>query len=1335
MYANIFSKSDTGAQAAWKGFSSQTIYIASRIITDEDGSEYYPEDIEDLVIKKKGIVTEAVQIKNLSAELTLSDLATSQTSRGGEGFFRRMCSLHSLNPGFHSVRIVHFGTLGSELYGIQQGNEEIKKRVLRRLKEKHGLTEEEACWLLGSLCFEKADVEKLNADILAQIKTYVQVMCVPDLAKELLIQYVSKLSASKGFTTLKMWQEQMHAIGVSIAAMDGFYKEYHKSLVRLSDLRLQNSEEELRKEFGQGVSAHPEHIRCNLDLRRCHWLDLICEKLEEQRAVVIKGVSGQGKSALSYRYLMDAYPEECVFCVRAIAAEEQAQNLAAALEGLGKHNKELIIYIDVQPGETLWAFLLQELQARGVETPVLISIRDEDYNATPMNGKAVQYEVIELDLSKNEAEYIYDELTKTQPHFAHRTFEEAWQSFGAQGPLIEFMYLLTNNQTLKQRLQNQLDALLLERVPDEWLELLQIVCYAGRLGCSVNIKRLKNAVPCASMQAAVRRLKDEYLIREVGKDKLEAMHPVRAQIVFDILQGQIYTDVQDITFKTLSCVASKNVRIILLEYFSSEKYCLEDILHFSRLEFYDWLGYADAVKTMLWLDAKRYVENNLDFIRDFIKKHGKAWLCFLPLDLSGIERSGELIADRMKELSVFSKKEELQKTIDEVKACLTSVSVEYQATDCFIKNSVYPPTLPETDEERNAFGYALFWMAKRETSVNLPFSADDIAACICKGGLQASADAVRGLLEHKELEKSGQISISIMAKRLISEWKLLSFKETEDTVACKFIPPMITEKLDSDEIKSVNHYWRMKLLNILKQIYPDKEYIDIKLIGVELLRDQGIKAIDQKLHIHKSNRPNAWVTELNGWVKIRIDYSMRPLTWQQYVAEIDELRANACELISSTIQLIDDIYKKGRYTKARWENVEKGINIFSVHTFAENRLPRAAVDPYCLYSEGQTNLPDAEYYTMRKLLSVKKYEKFRKGLNDVYTSLDNFYRQFAEVLLARIHKKNFDTIENPRLAMLNLYSAAKALVGFQEEYDSLFARYSSLPEMFAQQETETVLTLINVWRHVLDYPPRGQAVAYDARQRYRKGVNFFQDTLVKAAAAIHAEMVKTEKHAYLLAEYNMLEDRTLEQEYTDTVLKLRNVFTNAVLWNSDRWYVETQPLELAYVPVIRGVYFPVSYTIPFYKVFDTEKEQIAKPMFPCENETALAERMDSEGTEKRWMNGIKKLSEMRVYLQRYWQVMQEEVDEKCIANLKNFVEEQVEQLRQIWNEFITFLELLVKEVKRDAAGEKLELLKGIQIFFRSFDEIEDCIKYQKNPEEIIQALDVVSGGIMQLQCF
>ena len=77
----VFSRSDVGAQAAWKGFSSQTLYIASRLISDKGGYEYYPEDIEDLVIKKDGVVIEAVQVKNVSADLTLSSLASTKTSR------------------------------------------------------------------------------------------------------------------------------------------------------------------------------------------------------------------------------------------------------------------------------------------------------------------------------------------------------------------------------------------------------------------------------------------------------------------------------------------------------------------------------------------------------------------------------------------------------------------------------------------------------------------------------------------------------------------------------------------------------------------------------------------------------------------------------------------------------------------------------------------------------------------------------------------------------------------------------------------------------------------------------------------------------------------------------------------------------------------------------------------------------------------------------------------------------------------------------------------------------------------------------------------------------
>lgn len=1320
----IFQKSDIGAQAAWKGFSSQTLYISSRLISDKNGYEYYPEDVEDLVVKKDGVVVEAVQVKNISADLTLSSLAATKTSKGGEGFFNRMCSLHAQNPSFHRIKVVYFNTLGVELQEMQSGKAVTKKALTKKLVDKHGLSESEAVWLIDSLCFEKVNLDDLDLNIQTQISDYVPVMSAPALAKDLLIQYISVLSKSKGYTTLKMWQDKIHEIGTNIAAIDGFYKEYNKSLVRLSELQLNGDNEQLKQEYLQGVSAHPTHIRNNLDFKRNYWIGEIQAVINSKGVAILKGVSGQGKSTLCYRYLIDTYPEGCVFCVRSIANEGQAQNLVTALDGLGKYNKNLIIYIDVQPGETLWAFLLQELQSRGLSIPVLISIRDEDYNLTPISGKAIQYGIVELALSKEEAAHIYSSFTETQPHTEHRTFEEAWQSFGGQGPLIEFVYLLTNNQTLTQRLQGQIDALLQEGVSDEWLELLQLVCYAGRLGCAVNLTAVKNVTHCSTMHAAIRRLKDEYLIREVDENTIEALHPVRAKIVFDALCDQICTGARKVVFKALSCISSQNVRVVLLDYFSNQQYDIEDVQRLSQIRFLDWIGYANAIRSMLWLDAKRYVEGNMTFISSLVKKRGKGWLCFLPIDLSGIERSDELIADGMKDLSIFNKVD-LQNAIDEVKKSLTSLSINYQATDCFVNNCVVPSVLPNTDAERSSFGYALFWMAKRDFNVTLPFKTDEIVASVCAGELQPSADAIRGLFEHPTLLESYQVAVDVLVEKLIYEMQVLTFSITNDEVSCKFIPPLSTETGVPENTKNTNQYWRIKMLDILKQLYPEKEYIDIELIGVDLLQDLGIEALDHKLHIHKSKRPNAWVSELNGWTKIRIDYSLRPSSWQEYVADIDEIRSGVNDLIVETIKLIDDVYKKGRYTQDRGKRIDNRLKVFRKHTFAENRLPYFAVDPYCLYSEGNAKSPVAEYFPMRQLLSVGKYENFRKSLNDVYSSLDNFYNQFVEILRVRINKQDISIVKNPRLAMYNLYSAAKAFVVFQKEYDLLFSNYSSLDKDFAKQELENVLTLVNVWRYVLDNQPKGCAIAYDSKQKYRKGTNYFCDTLSKAVTAVNGTLLKGNKYAYIIVDYNIEEDNTFENEYTRIVMTIRDVFKNSILPSSDRWYLETQSLELAYVPVFSGVFPPVVYSIPFYKLLDTEESRIAKPMYPCETEPVLIEKMNATKSLNLWIESMKKLSEMKLYIQRYQQIVQVPVDDNCLGSITAYTELLINQINALWNDFIS-VEDIVNELIEDADEQNSELLNVVQLFFDCYEEIETVIINKNDPSELIQIIETVS---------
>lgn len=1319
-------KSDIGAQAAWKGFTSQTMYIANRLISDNDGYEYYPEDVEDLIIRNNGVVVEAVQIKNISSDLSISSLSSAKTSQNGDGLFKRMCSLHKQFPSFEKITVAFFGSIGTELKELGEKKETAIEAVKNKLVKNHGLSAEEADWIINSLSFEKVFLPDLKKSIQAQIVSYVPVMPAPHLAEELLIHYISQLSNNKGFTTKEIWENQIHNIGVSISAIDGFYKEYNKSLVCLSELQLNLDEDEIKKEYSQGVSAHPAHIRLDLDLARPYWTRRIQETIDNERVAVVKGVSGQGKSTLCYRYLIDNYPEGCVFCVRAIASEEQAQNLVTALDGLGKHNKNLIIYIDVMPGETLWAFLLQELQSRGMTIPVLVSIRDEDYNATPVNGKSIKYGVIELALAEDEAHQIFDSHTADRPNQTLRSFDEAWQSFGSHGPLIEFIYLLTNEQTLKDRVKKQIDALIREKIDDEWIDVLRIVAYAGRIGCPVDYAEIKRSTKCSNMEAAISRLKDEYLIRVIDNGKkIEALHPVRAQIIYDTLRSLTASSDKDIFFDVLSCVSSRNIRLILLDYFTRNRFDSDDIQRLAEVPFADWLGYANAIKSMLWLDCKCYAENNLDYICSLVDKYGSGWLCFLPMDLSGLLQPNILIAESMKDLSIINA-DELQNAIDKAKQSLTSTSLDYKLTDCFLKNSNYPQSLPFDDEQRSSFGYSLFWMAKRGIKVELPYDDSEIVRIICNGGLQPSADAIRGLFEHPNLAKSYLESTKKLTHKIISEMRVIFFAVSDENVTCKFIPPLENSTTD-ENTKYDNQYWRIKMLNILQQLYPDIEYIDIELVGVNLLDDLGIPVMDDKLHIHKSKRTTNWISETNGWVRVRIEYSMRPATWNLYVSQIDDIRKCIVQFSDTLIRLIDDIYKKGRYTKERWNSVKSNIEQLQKLTLPEKYLPICAVDPYCLYSESSAKSPLVEFVPIAQLLSAGKYEKFRKHYSDMCSSMSNFCNQFSEILLARINKKEIGTIKNPRLAIFNLFEATKALLPFQQEYNVLFSRYSSVDGAYDDHERESLLTLVNMWRYVLDYPPRGIAIAYDAKQRYRKGNNYFRNVLNAVSADENTAIYTTSNHVYIKKSFDVSED-SIEKKYTETVLQLREAFKDAIPYSSDRWYLETQPLELAFLPMFPGSCFPIAYSIPVYKLLDYEAEKIATSMFPCEIELEVTDGVENNFELIDWDTMYQSLGAMRLHLKRFYQVLQVSVDKECTSGMTAYIDDLLSQVSILWRDYAVN-EDAIKKVEVEESETNFLLFDLIKASFACESEVMAIIAERRNPMDAIKTIESLCAAI------
>ena len=64
-----------------------------------------------------------------------------------------------------------------------------------------------------------------------------------------------------------------------------------------------------------------------LDVRRQKWLERIDTYITSAKICVVRSSSGQGKSALVFRYAIENWPEEHTFSLRACANVEDAERI------------------------------------------------------------------------------------------------------------------------------------------------------------------------------------------------------------------------------------------------------------------------------------------------------------------------------------------------------------------------------------------------------------------------------------------------------------------------------------------------------------------------------------------------------------------------------------------------------------------------------------------------------------------------------------------------------------------------------------------------------------------------------------------------------------------------------------------------------------------------------------------------------------------------------------------------------------------------------------------------------------------------------------------------
>ncbi|RZJ94483.1 MAG: hypothetical protein EOO60_02945, partial [Hymenobacter sp.] len=290
-----------------------------------------------------------------------------------------------------------------------------------------------------------------------------------------------------------------------------------------------------------GQAARPYHIAQKLPVRRVAWEARIEDELAAHTVVVIKSSSGQGKSTLAWQ---TGYAQQQrggqVYELRHCASSEMANAIIEYLRAWIRVGEQPLIIIDGLGAQvSAWA----EVVERTADLPVkfLLTTREEDWYRFSSAAAVLPIHIVDITLARDEAECIYHELSRRgHLNLEAMPWQPAWEAVAERQLLIEYVYLLTQGQLLRDRLAGQLRELNREpRDAKAKFEILRLVAVADCLVIQLDTGRLLQYVEQqvgfdSDRGEVLNQLEREYFLR-FNTRHVEGLHPVRSRHLADLL--------------------------------------------------------------------------------------------------------------------------------------------------------------------------------------------------------------------------------------------------------------------------------------------------------------------------------------------------------------------------------------------------------------------------------------------------------------------------------------------------------------------------------------------------------------------------------------------------------------------------------------------------------------------------------------------------------------------------------------------------------------------------------------------------------------------------------
>lgn len=1212
------------AEATFRGFRAQTLYILNRLIKDEGNFKFQPEGNEDLDIYFENDLKELVQVKFYSNNLTLSDLEPEKDS----SFLKRSVKRFK-NGQKPRTTLISFGPIGPELKNGFKNCGIESSRIKTKLFNK-GYENFEIDLIFENIHFVTVSEKKLEEEIFDYLKKN-HGGFNPKVTFDLLMNWIYKISENAQKVKKIDLIHRLNDVASYLSAISSFLEEYGVSVNQLEIPENIHTYKKLEKEFYSGIHTRYEHIVANLDFKRYSKLNEITEEFEKNNVVIIHGASGQGKSTLAYRFLHEYYPNSLIYQIK--SKERDALRIINTLNSISNSiDDKIAIFIDVEPSDTVWREIVKEI-SRYPKFNVLVTIREEDWERNKLYGADLRYSEIKLSLNKEEAEKIYSNLLLKVPKTEFLDFEDAWLKFGGNGPLLEFTYLITQGQSLRDRLEQQVHRIRMESDDAgeiERLDVLRIISIIGMYGCKTDLKSIFSTIKLKDPQYILKIFQAEYLIREENNGKyIGALHPIRSKILAEILSDPVLKPIESDIGLCLSVIREEDTKLFLLNCFME----LIDHEVLGSIENHisgSWISYGLIIESLLWLGVKEYFELNIDVINEASDKFGSGWNLALIPDLAGASKrkfddffENELFNDEFREETKF------------LRSKLTSKSSIYKFLEDWLLNSNIPSKNPQKGFEWQNMGLSLFWLGKLNIDKEICFSEYSFDDCFKLVPLEFIADFMLGLHYFDSENDIFDIYDSIIIERFKKEFLVPSIEDDGEKITLHCIIDLIELDKRSKFHKEPLNEFIMSRLSLIRKFRPDRKIFATKGYGNEFffLKSEWDDTIK---NIPIDNFPLDWLINMNATFLAFGDYELSPDTWEEYIEYIVQNRVTTLEFIKKLIKNLQIFFKKStNINMLQLNSLDQHWDVLR-ENMSTKKFPKAYANLM------RINTPNLDI-----IKSISRFDRYNKSYSDFISDFNNFLNQGTHVIILQslakgkspeqieaikkeLDKKGFRTDIND-LSLFNLYESYEHLLIFQEEFRNLFGNQVKYDLSDLEiQENKFYSLLVSLWRiFAIDGYKKDKKIIETAEKEFRTEKENVSLDILKNLEMENFNVKLISCYLDNIKENFLIFNVSEPIKIVETILNVINTIKNQlkdVSWTDlKKLFLDLEFEHFKIIILVEGkLLLPIIYNFPLFRVFSQENPELDILDFNPKPLTNEIEYLNLE----RWQDKIPEIKEL-----------------------------------------------------------------------------------------------------------